>query len=200
MRPIRARPISISTRATCAHAWPDHSSAGRDPQRSELRRLCVRIDLQLGQRHPGAAVDAPARADRDGYGRLQNRHSGEPSLRSVLVPPARARHRAQPSGARPVRDDHHRERRGQFARRCGEFALAGDQRPASDVQGNPGSCRRHHQLRQRSATGRRRRGIEPGRYQLLRSFPRPAKCVRARARARTTAEAAATTSPAQTGT
>ena len=55
------------------------------------------LDLQLGQRHPGAADDAPAWADRDGYGRLQDTDSVESPVGSVLVPCACARDRAEPA-------------------------------------------------------------------------------------------------------
>ena len=75
------------------------------------------------------------------------------------------------------------------------------QRPASDAQGNSGAGRRHGQFRQRSAAGRQRRGAEPGGPEFLRPVSRePTKCARARVRARTTARAAATITPAESGT
>ena len=104
------------------HARPAHAGAGSDRRRSDLRRFRLRHDLQLGQRRAGAADDAPAWADRDGYGRLQDPRSEQPSVGPALVPSARARHRAQSGGARPVGPPHRRQRRRQCQRRRGQCA------------------------------------------------------------------------------
>ena len=141
-RPIRARRTSTSTRPifipmACSRR------RGRDVQRSDLRRLHLRLDLQLGERHSGAADDAPARPDRDGYGRLQDRHSVQPSFRPVLVPPACARHRAQPGveGMAGIITIGHV---GDYVSGdYGGHAVSGHQRASPDAQGHPGDGRRH---------------------------------------------------------
>ena len=57
---------------------------------------------------------------------------------------------------------------------CGQRAVSRRQRPAHAAQGNPGPGGRHGRFRQRSATGRQRRGAEPGGSGLLRAnSPRP---------------------------
>jgi hypothetical protein len=72
---------------------PARAATRSDPTFGDFVYVSI---FNSAQRHPGAADDAPAWADRDGHGRLQDYHSTEPSLRLVLVPPARARHCAQP--------------------------------------------------------------------------------------------------------